>query len=51
MFSKAEEIIKICNDRNIAIYELVLEEELKTSKMTKEEIRAELGKMFEVMEG
>lgn len=51
MFTKAEEIIKICNERNIPIYEVVLEEELKTSKLTKEEIRGELAKMFEVMEG
>lgn len=51
MFSKADEIIKICNDRNIAIHELVLEQELKTSKLSKEEIRGELAKMFEVMEG
>lgn len=51
MFDKVENILKACKEQNKEIYELVIEDELKTSKMTEIEIREELTKMFHVMEG
>ncbi|MFB0972411.1 MAG: L-serine ammonia-lyase, iron-sulfur-dependent, subunit alpha [Tissierellia bacterium] len=51
MFSKVDEILKTCEEKGYELYELVLEEELKTSKLTKEKIRAELEEMLKIMEG
>lgn len=51
MFTYADEIIEICQERQIGLNELVMEEELKTSKLSAEEIRQELKDMFKVMEG
>ncbi len=50
MFATVEEILKNCEEKNLKLHELVLEEEAKTSKLNKEEIRNELGKMLKVME-
>lgn len=50
MYQKAEEVIKICEEKNINICDLTLENEMKLSKRTEEEIRSELKEMFLVME-
>lgn len=49
MLNTAQEIIDVCNKEGIHFYELVLREELKNSKMTKEEFIAELQKVLDVM--
>lgn len=51
MFSRVNEILKACEEKDYELYELVLEEELKTSKLTKDKIRAELEEMLIIMEG
>lgn len=50
MFRKANDIIKECEERGLHIHDLVLEEELKTSQIKREEILANLREMFKVME-
>lgn len=50
MFAKVDEIIELCKKKDLELYELVLEDELKTSKLSKEEIREQLKKMLKVME-
>lgn len=49
MLNTAKEIIETCEARNCRIYDLVLEEELKTSKKSEQEIREQLNEVFEVM--
>lgn len=51
MFTYVEDIIKACKEKNIGLNELVMEEELKTSKLSADEIRAKLKSMYRVMEG
>lgn len=49
MLNTAAEIIEICNKENIHLYDLVLREELKNSKMTKEEYFNQLQRILDVM--
>lgn len=49
MLNTAQEIIDVCNKENIHLYDLVLREELKNSKMTEEEYFNELQKVLDVM--
>lgn len=49
MLNTAKEIIETCKKKKCHIYDLVLEEELQTSKKTEEEIRMQLNEVFEVM--
>ena len=49
MLNTAKEIIEVCKKRKCHIYDLVLEEEIQTSKKTEEEIRLHLNEAFEVM--
>lgn len=51
MFSKVEEILQECKEKGFELYQLVLEDELRTSKLSEEEIRGNLGQMLEIMEG
>lgn len=51
MFTNVEEVLNACEEKGYELYELVLEEELKTSKLSKEEIRDELERMLEHMYG
>lgn len=51
MFTNVEEVLNACEEKGCELYELVLEEELKTSKLSEEEIRKELEKMLENMYG
>lgn len=51
MFSKVEEILQECKEKGFDLYQLVLEDELRTSKLSEEEIRGNLGQMLEIMEG
>ncbi|WP_138160482.1 L-serine ammonia-lyase, iron-sulfur-dependent, subunit alpha [Peptoniphilus catoniae] len=49
MLNKAQEIIDLCREKNCHIYDLVIENECKTLKMTEEELRAYVDKVIEVM--
>ncbi|WP_455258066.1 L-serine ammonia-lyase, iron-sulfur-dependent, subunit alpha [Peptoniphilus asaccharolyticus] len=49
MLNTAREIIDVCNERGIKIYDLVLEEEIKTSHTTEKEIRKKLDEVIDVM--
>lgn len=49
MLNTAEEIIEVCNKENIHLYDLVLREELKNTKMTEEEYFNELQNILDVM--
>lgn len=49
MLNTAREIIDVCNERGIKIYDLVLEEEIKNSHTTEEEIRKKLDEVIDVM--
>ena len=49
MLNTEKEIIETCKKKKCHIYDLVLEEELQTSKKTEEEIRMQLNEVFEVM--
>lgn len=49
MLNTAQEIIDVCNEENIHLYDLVLREELKNSKMSEEEFFNELQKVLDVM--
>lgn len=49
MLNTAKEIIDVCNKRGIKIYDLVLEEEIKNSRTTEEEIRKKLDDVIDVM--
>lgn len=51
MFESVEVIKNKCKEKNIELWELVLEEDSKTGQFTKEEIIENLTKMLEVMEG
>lgn len=50
MKSTQKEIVDICLDRDIRIYDLVLEDEINRTKVTEKEIRDELHKMLVVMD-
>lgn len=50
MFRKAGEVIEECQRRNLHIKDLVLEEELKSSQINKDDILFNLRQMFKVME-
>lgn len=49
MLNTAREIIDVCNERGIKIYDLVLEEEIKHSHTTEKEIRKKLDDVIDVM--
>ncbi|MDY2986718.1 MAG: L-serine ammonia-lyase, iron-sulfur-dependent, subunit alpha [Peptoniphilus sp.] len=49
MLNTAREIIDVCSERGIKIYDLVLEEEIKNSHTTEEEIRKNLDEVIDVM--
>lgn len=49
MFSKVENILNKCRDKGCELYQLVLEEELKTSKLSEEQIRKNLEEMLIIM--
>lgn len=49
MLNTAHEIIDVCSERGIKIYDLVLEEEIKNSHTTEEEIRKNLDEVIDVM--
>lgn len=51
MLNTSKEIIEVCMERNCRIYDLVLEEEMKNTKRTEEEIRAKVSEVVKVMEG
>ncbi len=50
MLNTAKEIIDVCREKNCRIYDLVLEEEIKNSKKTEQEIRANIDATIAVME-
>lgn len=50
MFRKASEVIEECESRGVHIKDLVLEEELKSSQINKDDILFNLKQMFKVME-
>lgn len=50
MFATVEKILDKCKEKNLELYQLVMEDELKTSSMTEEEVRASLLEMLKVME-
>lgn len=50
MFDTAKNLIEKCNTENKQIYEVVLEYQMQTTNMSKEEIYDELYKILEVME-
>ncbi|EHL19419.1 hypothetical protein HMPREF9628_01499 [Peptoanaerobacter stomatis] len=45
----AKDIIKECNDRNIHLYHLAIEDEMNKNNVSEEYIRAEFYKMLDVM--
>lgn len=49
MFNTAKEIIEYCQKNNCHIYDLVLEDELKNSSLTKEEIFEKILEILQVM--
>ena len=49
MYNKAQEIIDTCKKNNISIYQLVLNEEIKNTKKTEDEIRSYLDQAINVM--
>lgn len=49
MLNTAKEIIDTCKERGIKIYDLVLEEEIKNSHTTEEQIRKQLDEVIDVM--
>lgn len=50
MFRKASEVIEECESRGVHIKDLVLEEELKSSQINKDDILFNLTQMFKAME-
>ncbi|MDO5027970.1 MAG: L-serine ammonia-lyase, iron-sulfur-dependent, subunit alpha [Bacillota bacterium] len=50
MFNTVEEIKKACQEKNVHLYELVMEDELRTSKLSEHTIRKNLKGMIHVME-
>lgn len=50
MFSSVEKILNSCQEKNCQLYDLVIEDELKASKSSEEEIREKLAEMLRVME-
>lgn len=50
MLNTAKEIISICEEKGIRIYDIVIEEENKISHLSEEEIRKNIDEIFEVME-
>lgn len=50
MFKTAKELVEYCKKNDCKISDYVLEEEAKTSKKSKEEIKTELKKMLDIME-
>lgn len=51
MLNTANEIIKICGEKNYHIYDLVLEQEMETQKITQDDLRDYLRRVLGVMEG
>ncbi len=51
MLNTQEEIIKVCQNENKHIWNLVLEEEMSVTGKTEEEIRSEISKILDVMRG
>lgn len=49
MLNTHKEIVDATRERNCRIYDLVIEDEMKFSKRTEEEIRAQIDKVIEVM--
>lgn len=50
MYNTAEEIINACKEKNCHIYDLVLAEEMKSSKKSDAEIMANISEIIDVME-
>ncbi len=50
MLNTAKEIISVCEEKGIRIYDIVIEEENKISHLSEEEIRKNIDEIFEVME-
>lgn len=50
MFRKANEVIRECEERGLHIHDLVLEDELDSSQINKDDILYNLREMFKVME-
>lgn len=51
MLNTAKEVIEACDKDNIHIYDLVLQGETKTLKMTEEEMKNKIREILEVMKG
>lgn len=51
MLNTAKEVIEACKKDNIHIYDLVLQGETKTLKMTEEEMKNKIREILEVMKG
>lgn len=51
MLNSQEEIIRVCKEENKHIWDLVLEDEVTLTSKTKEEVRAELSEVLDVMRG
>lgn len=51
MLNTAKEVIEACDKDNIHIYDLVLQGETKTLKMTEEEMKHKIREILEVMKG
>lgn len=51
MFTEVDEVLRVCDEKDLELYELVLEDEMKTSKCSKDEVRAKLEEMLEIMFG
>ena len=49
MLNTAQEIIKKCNDENIHFYDLVLEDQTKSLKISEEEMKSRLREILNVM--
>lgn len=50
MLNTAKEIISVCEEKGIRIYDIVIEEENKISHLSEEDIRKNIDEIFEVME-